>query len=244
MSSTVGAWARSQASATWAGVQCRLRAAASRGGDSRTGFSGKKAGVVPAGVEQRLFGPAGQVVGVLDTGHVDPGPSGEIVVEGDIAEPDTPDEALVEQGLHGRELLVEGNVGSREATEVDHRHAIELQAAEVGDDAGAQFLGALGRQPPGLLVAGGPDLGHEDQSLRIGMQGFMDELVGHVGAVVLGGVDVVDTPVDGPAQHGDGTVAVGRWTEHSGAGELHGAEPHPVDRAAGEGNGQTGHDPY
>ena len=36
---------------------------------------------------------------------------------------------------------------------------------------------------------------------RVRVQGLMDELVRHVGPVVLGGVDVVDPQLDGPAQH-------------------------------------------
>ena len=61
------------------------------------------------------------------------------------------------------------------------------------------------------------------------MQGLADEFVGDVGAVELRGVDVVDAQFDGPAQHGERLVPVTRRTEHSGPGQLHGAETDASD---------------
>jgi hypothetical protein len=61
----------------------------------------------------------------------------------------------------------------------------------------------------------------------------VDQLVGHVGPVELGGVDVVDSDFDRPAQYREGLLAIGGRPEHSGSGQLHGTEPHPVNRAAG-----------
>ncbi len=145
--------------------------------------------------------------------------------------------------VHGRELFVERDVGTGEATEIDHRHPVDLQAAEIGFDSGVQLLGALGRQPLGLIVPGGTDLRHQHQLLGVRVQSGVDEFIGHVRAVELGGVDVVHTGLDGPTEDGHGDVAVGRRSEHTGSRELHGTEPDTVDGTAGERDGWAGHKP-
>ena len=77
-------------------------------------------------------------------------------------------------------------------------------AAEVGLHPGPQLLGPLGRQPLALAVAGGADLRDQDQVLGVGVQRLVDQLVGHVGPVELGRVDVVDAGLDRPPQDGQG----------------------------------------
>ena len=64
-----------------------------------------------------------------------------------------------------------------------------------------------------------------------GCSAVADELVGDVGPVVLGRVDVVDAELDGAAQDGDRRGAVARRPEDARARELHGAEAHAVDGA-------------
>ena len=90
-----------------------------------------------------------------------------------------------------------------------------------------------GCQPPASSRARA-DLGHEDEVVGVRVQRLADQLVGDVRAVVLGGVDVVDAGVDGPAQHGDRLVVVARWTHHAGTGQLHRAEADAPDRSAGD----------
>ena len=94
-----------------------------------------------------------------------------------------------------------------------------------------------GCQPP-CVVAAAPDLRDEEQVVGVRVQRLVDQLVGHVGPVVLGGVDVVDAQLDRAAQHGDRRVAVPRRAEHAGTGELHGAEADPPDGPAREGTGE------
>ena len=74
------------------------------------------------------------------------------------------------------------------------------------------------------------------------MQRFVDELVGDVGTVVLGGVDMVDPELHRPAQHGQRLLAVTGRPEHPRAGELHGTEPHATHRASREQLAVLGHD--
>ena len=80
-----------------------------------------------------------------------------------------------------------------------------------------------GSQPP-VVVATPADLAHQGQVVRVWIQRLADELVGDVGTVELGGVDVVDAELDRPPQHRQRLVAVPRRPEHAGPGQLHCAE--------------------
>jgi hypothetical protein len=59
----------------------------------------------------------------------------------------------------------------------------------------------------------------------------------------MGGVDMVDTGPDGLTEHGEGLSSIGGRSEHTPARQLHGAEAHSMDRAAGEHNGVGRHAP-
>ncbi len=80
-----------------------------------------------------------------------------------------------------------------------------------------------------VVVAACTDLADQCQIGGVGVQCLVDEFVGDVGAVELRGVDVVDAQFDGPAQDGERLVPVARRTEHSGTGQLHGAETDASD---------------
>ena len=54
-----------------------------------------------------------------------------------------------------------------------------------------------GSQPP-VSSRRRADLADQGEVVRVGVQGLADQLVDHVRAVVLGGVDVVDAELDGP----------------------------------------------
>ncbi len=56
------------------------------------------------------------------------------------------------------------------------------------------------------------------------MQRRPDQFIGDAGAVVLGGVDVIDAEIHRAAQDGDGRCAVARRTEYPGTWQLHRAE--------------------
>ncbi len=63
------------------------------------------------------------------------------------------------------------------------------------------------------------------------MQCFPDEFIGHVGgAVVLGGVDVVDAQGDGAIKDGERLITIpGGRPEDTGSGQLHCSEPDAGD---------------
>src|SRR6478609_9631038 len=56
------------------------------------------------------------------------------------------------------------------------------------------------------------------------MQRRADQLIGDAGAVILGGVDVIDAERHRAAQDGDGRCAVARRTEYPRTWQLHRAE--------------------
>ena len=56
------------------------------------------------------------------------------------------------------------------------------------------------------------------------MQRRPDQFIGDAGAVVLGGVDVIDAELHRVAQDGDGRCAVARRTEYPRTWQLHRAE--------------------
>ena len=74
------------------------------------------------------------------------------------------------------------------------------------------------------VVAAAADLAYQREVLRVGMQRLPNQLVGDVGTVELGGVDVVDAEFDRPPQHRQRRVAVPRRPEDVRPGQLHCAE--------------------
>ncbi len=62
------------------------------------------------------------------------------------------------------------------------------------------------------------------------MQGLPDDLVGDVRAVEVGRVDMIHAGRNGLAENGDGSVRVLGRPPHAGAGQLHRAVAHPLDR--------------
>jgi hypothetical protein len=71
---------------------------------------------------------------------------------------------------------------------------------------------------PPFVVATGAYFANHHETRRVGVERFSDELVDDVRALVLGGVDVVDSGVDGFSEQQDGVVGVGWWSEHAWAG--------------------------
>jgi hypothetical protein len=108
------------------------------------------------------------------------------------------------------------------------------QGAQVGFDTGAELLGPLGRDPAAAGVSFGADLADQHQVLGVGAEGGADQLVGHAVPVELGGVDVIDAELHGPAQHGQSSVPVPWRTPHPRPGELHGAEADACHLPPGE----------
>ena len=92
--------------------------------------------------------------------------------------------------------------------QVDRAKLLDAERAQVVLHPGAELGWCLRRVPTAGLVAHGAHLGHDDEVIGIRVQRLTDQLVGHVRAVVLGGVDVVDAGLDSPPKHRDRCVVV------------------------------------
>ena len=75
-----------------------------------------------------------------------------------------------------------------------------------------------------------PALGGDQEVLGIGMQGLGNQLLAHVRAVGVGGVDQVDAQLHRTAENGDRLIVVCRGSPDAFAGDPHRAEPEAADR--------------
>jgi hypothetical protein len=112
-----------------------------------------------------------------------------------------------------------------------------VQRLQVGLDPGPQLVGSRRVQDRTSTIPTGADLRHDPQAGRVRVQRVSDQLVDDVGSVELRRVDVVDAELDGAAEHSSCGASVRRRSEDAGAGQLHRAEPHPVDGVRTEASG-------
>lgn len=159
----------------------------------------------------------------------------------DVGQAQVPDQPRVAQFGQLPEVL--GHRLQVVLAQVDHVEMVAAELAQVLLDLAAQFVGA-GHRPAGFRLRA--DLGGNDQAGRVRVQRLLDEVVGPVpvhasplGRVEAGGVDVVDSQLDGTPQQPDDPVAVGGGgkVEVAGAGQPLGAETDPVDGQVAEGPG-------
>src|SRR4029077_20017782 len=158
------------------------------------------------------------------------------LADADTADTNSADLALGAQGSHLRQLTVEVDTRSSITREpqVDDIDPLHLEASQVRLDPGSQLVGALRGDPAALPVTRSADLGDQHQVLWVWMERSVDQLVGDVGTVILGGVDVVDAELDCPAQQREGRGPIARRSQHTWTGQLHGAEADPGHRTTGQ----------
>src|SRR5262249_44168732 len=153
-------------------------------------------------VDHLLLGAIEQAIGVLHAGDSG-GQRAPQYVRGDAAHPDPADLALVAQGDHLGQLVVEVDdlvaLGLHTGPEVlapqiDHRYAVEAQLAQVVFHGRAQLGGLLRRRQRDRFFAGPSraDLADDDKVVGVGGQRRADPAVHLAGAVEGRGVDVVD----------------------------------------------------
>ena len=245
--------ARSHANPTWAACTPTRSATRTHGGivgdlgQAREGGAEREVGDVGdpglvAPVEHGLVVAVEQAEGVLHAHDVGQRDGRVDLVERGGRDPHAVDLAFVAQRDHLGQLVLERDrrdipPGRRPAPMSRRLTAPRRSTSRVrrlsSTPARSSAGVCAGCQPP-CCVTGRADLRDEEQVLRVGVQGLVDELVGHVGPVVLGGVDVVDPQLDRAAQHGERRVAVPGRTQHARTGELHGAEADPTDGPASE----------
>jgi hypothetical protein len=194
--------------------------------------------VLAADVEHGLAGAVDQAVQVL---HADDAGGQRLaqLVGGDAAQADAVDLALVPQRDQFRQLALDvddlvalgDDAGPAvHAAQVDQGQPLRAQAGEVGLDARAQLVRPLGGHECAALVADRADLRGDRQVLGIGVQRGADQVVRVQGrgSVEVGGVDVVDAPLDRGPQDRDGGLPADRRAAE-GLGQLHRAEADPGD---------------
>jgi hypothetical protein len=171
-------------------------------------------------VEHGLRGPIREVVGVLDTDDVGDFKGPQQMLVGDVADPDSSDQALIVRGYQGTELVDESFVhrGVVEQAQIDRGQSFDVKRSEIVLDAYAELVGIVIGQEGADLVAPATDLADQCQAVRVGGERFPDKLVDHRGPVVMGRVDVIDTGSNGLPQHGDRFIVVIWRTEYSRAG--------------------------
>src|SRR5215471_11492567 len=104
-----------------------------------------------------------------------------------------------------------------------------------------QLLARKGGNPGLVCAATRPQFGDDDQVLGIGMKGLFYDLVGHMRAVIVAGVDVIYARSDRLSQYDDRRVNVPWRPVNFGAGKLHRPIAHAVEagRGAGECEGSA-----
>jgi hypothetical protein len=150
--------------------------------------------------------------------------------EVDVARAYPGDQALVAGRHHRGQLVIEARVDPPAAGQAQvHRGELaDPQAAQVVLDALAQTVRIAGPQD-GAVVGPDRDLADDRQPVGIGPERVADQVVDHARAVVLGGVDVIDSGGDRGPEHADGRCPV-RWRpEGVRAGKLHRPVPGPSD---------------
>src|SRR6202020_865946 len=145
---------------------------------------------------------------------------------GDVAEADAADQAVVARLHHRGELVIESL--ARRAivheAQIDRGEMVDGQAAQVVLDPQGQLGRRIETQHSARPVPSRANLADQRQSLRVWMQRCPDELIRDIGAVVLGGIDVIDAEFRGSAQNRDRLAAVARRPEYPWTRQLHGAE--------------------
>jgi hypothetical protein len=136
---------------------------------------------------------------------------------------------LVSQALQLAHLVGERH-GRVDAVELEQVDALKAQVAEAELGLLPQVLRAADRRRQVRALTCEPDLGGDDQAIGVRVQRLLDDLLGHEGAVGVGGVDEVHAKLDGTAQHAHRLGRVLRVTPDARACQLHRPVAETVDR--------------
>ena len=112
---------------------------------------------------------------------------------------------------------------------VDDVQRVEAEVAQIVVHGPAQLVRGECDEPVAVIVPARSDLGDDMEIVGVRVQGLLDELVRHMRAVIVAGVDVGDAQLDRLPQYGHRGATVGRGAEHVRAGQLHRAVPHAGD---------------
>ena len=115
-------------------------------------------------------------------------------------------------------------------TKIDDVEVFESELAYVLFDLAAQLLRCGSGHLLAPRITTRPDLGGNDQILRVRGERSIDRFVGRSqrSEVEGGGVDVIDAKLDGAAKHGDRLVAIVRGAPANAGLLVRRIAPHPM----------------
>ena len=161
------------------------------------------------------------------------------VLKGHVGQGDVADLSLLLQAGQCFHRGVEGDrgVGNVELVDVD---AIEMQAGQAAFDRLFKMFGAGVVNPLARTDARPSTFGGDHQTDWIGSERFGNQLLGDIGAIGVGGVDEVDSKLNGATQCRECSSAIVGRSPDAFAGEAHGAVTEAVDGEIAELDGAGG----
>jgi site-specific DNA-cytosine methylase len=101
---------------------------------------------------------------------------------------------------------------------------VDCQASQVVLDSLSELRRRIETQHSARQVPSRANLADQRQSLRVWIQRRPDELIRDIGAIELGGIDVIDAEFCGAPQNRNRLAAVSRRPEYARTWQLHGTE--------------------
>ena len=119
----------------------------------------------------------------------------------DIADPDARDQTFIPGRHQGAQLIDEPLIGHRivQHAQVDRGELLDTERCKVFFDAGTELIGVVVRQHSAGIIPSRSNFAHQSQPVRVGEERLTDQRVDYARPVVLGGIDVIDTGVEGCA---------------------------------------------
>src|ERR1700719_2632885 len=87
---------------------------------------------------------------------------------------------------------------------------------------------SLPRKPGLVWTSASADFRDDHEILGVRMERLLDELIGHMGSVVVAGIDVVHAGLYRLSQNSNGGIHILRRSPNARASQLHGAVAHAV----------------
>src|ERR1700719_1242726 len=88
---------------------------------------------------------------------------------------------------------------------------------------------SLPRKPGLVWTSASADFRDDHEILGVRMERLLDQLIGHMGSVVVAGIDVVHTGIYRLSQNSNGSINVAWGAPHFRASQLHGPIAHAVN---------------
>ena len=148
---------------------------------------------------------------------------------------------LLEFGEHGQGFFNGSFRWPHDSSDaqIDDIERVESEIAKIVVNAIDQFLARKSMNPGLVFATSSAYLGDDHQTVRIGMERLLDDLVGHMRTIKVAGIDMVHAGGDRLSQNGDRSVDIARRSPHLRTGKLHRTVAHAVHghRCAWEGEG-------